>query len=874
MIFRRNGSRLVKLFAARLLCISQPRISVLLFVLWSGNGLHGQTATVPGNKVSFDIAPVPSWVKALEPGNATGVGADNAGMVYLLADRQENLQRNAFYYHEVRKIVSEKGIENGASISARFDPTFERLIFNSVKVIRNGMISDRLVRSRIELAPKEKEPNRYFYDPSLNARMVLDDGRVGDVVELGLTIEGANPLNHGKYSKLYVVQWEALIVRNVLRVMYPADRTLAFRGENRAREPVVVTANDFTELWYEDHNVPGRTIEDDVPDDYEPRQLLTVSEFSSWAEIAAWAASLFHAESAHSPEFNAEIKKLQAIVDGEQRVVAALQFVQDEIRYVKLGERLGARALTPPDEVLRRGFADKMDKALLLLALLHGNNIDAAPAAVSWSYRGMIQKLLPSTDLFDDAIVQVRLGERTYWLDTAASAQRGPLSQLYFPRFGHALVLRPGSAELTPVEPPPGSFPVKKIIENYRVPPPDKIPDLEVISEYHGLAADRTRVSFRENTREEIQKRYLDYYSRIFPDAKARKAAWYEELPGENACRVTESYIVPRLWQLNDDKNRYALYLQPLEIYSAIGSTISPQREDPFRLEYPNTVIEEINVQMFEDWPMNTEGQSLNNEFFGVRDEPSGSGSTLQFRYTYEAVKDRVEVTEIEKFNEAISKTKDSLGYTLRYQTPEQIRKTKSLAAFNWAVGSGVFCFFATAGFFACSYFRQNKLAQPMPPPTDAPASLNGISGWLVLVAIGQVLLPLRFIKPIYDVLSATMDTSSWRSLTDPIESGYNAWWAPALLFELFFNLGALLFVALLIALFFTKKAAWRRAFALFLIFFLLGAVIDTVLVDRIPSAAEPALTAVVQLVPVVVAAAVWIPYVSFSKRAKATFRY
>jgi transglutaminase-like putative cysteine protease len=861
------------MFVLMLRCRSHACV-ILTVALIAATCLSAQTANKSPNKVSFEIGPMPSWVKPIEPGSDVGVGADNAGMVYLLADRQENLQRNAFYYREVRKIISEKGIESGASISARFNPTFEKLVFNSIKVIRNGTVSDRLDRSRIQLVPKEKEPDRSSYDPSLSARMVLDDVRVGDVVELALTIEGANPLNRGKYSKIYLVQWEALIVRNVLRLFHSADRKFAVQADNGAREPTITTTNDVTEVWYEDNNVPGRTIEDDVPDDYEPRQLLEVSDFHTWAEVAAWAMPLFETAPAHSSGFSAEVEKLRAISDPEQRVVTALEFVEDKLRYVKVGERIGARRLTPPDEVLRRGFADKMDKALLLLALLRGSDIDAAPAVVSWSFRGMIRKLFPSTDALDDTIVQVRLGGRTYWLDTAATAQRGPLSQLYIPRFGYALVLRPGTTELTPVEPSPGSLPVKKIIENYRVPPPDKIPELEVISEYRGLAADRTRAFFRENTREEIQKRYLEYYTRTYPDAKAAKAPWYEELPGENACRVTESYIVPRLWQLSDDKSRYSLYLQPLEMYSALGSTISPQRQDPLKLEYPNTVIEEINVQMFEDWPLNAERASINNEFFRMRDEPSGNGSTLQLRYSYETLKDRVDVAAIEKFNEAISKAKDTLGYTLRYQTPEQIKRAKSLATFNWAVAAGAFCFFATASFLAYGYFRDSKLVQQLPPPVDASARLNGIGGWLILLAIGQILLPLRFIKPSWDVVFATMNTTSWRSLTDPIGPSYNAWWAPALLFELFFNVGAFLFSVLLVALFFTKKAAWRRAFAVFLIFVLLGAILDTVLVDRIPSAAEPVLTSLLGLAPIAVAAAIWIPYVSVSKRVHATFRY
>ena len=847
---------------------------ILTLALTAATCLSAQTANKSSNKVSFEIGPVPSWVKSIEPGSDVGVGADNAGMVYLLADRQENLQRNAFYYREVRKIISEKGVERGASIAARFNPTFEKLVFNSIKVTRNGTVSDRLDRSRIELVPKEKEPDRSIYEPSLSARMILDDVRVGDVVELALTIEGANPLDRGKYSKLYLVQWEALIVRNVLRLIYSADRKLAFQTSNGAREPTITTANGITEIWYEDHNVAGRTIEDDVPDDYEPRKLLEVSDFHTWAEVAQWAMPVFETEPAHSSEFNAEVEKLRAISDPEQRVVAALQFVQDEIRYVRLGAWFAARCLTPPDEILRRRFANHIDKTLLLVALLRAVQIDAAPALASGTFWGTIRKFLPSADVLDHIIVQVRLGQSTCWLNPAATDQRGSLSQRYVRPYGYVLVVRPSTTELTPLEPSPGSFPVRKTIETYRVSPPDKIPELEVISEYHGLAADRTRALFRENTREEIQKHYLEYYARTFPDAKPQKAPWYEELPGENACRVTESYIVPRLWQLNDDKSRYSLYLQPLEMYSALGSTISPQRQDPFRHEYPNTVIEEVNVEMFEDWPLNAEGASIDNEFFRLRDEPSGNGSTLQLRYSYETLKDRVDVADIEKFNEAISKAKDTLGYTLRYQTPEQIKKAKSLSTFNWAIAASAFCFFATASFLAYGYFRQTKLPQQLPPPVDAPARLNGIGGWLILLAIGQVLLPLRFAKPIWDVVSATMNTSSWRSLTDPIESSYNAWWAPTLLFELFFNVGAFLFAVLLVALFFTKKAAWRRAFALFSIFFLLGAVLETVFVDRIPSAAEPILTSVADLAPIVMAAAIWIPYVSFSKRVKATFRY
>src|SRR6266480_1068548 len=500
------------------------------------------------------------------------------------------------------------------------------------------------------------------------------------------TAEGANPLNRGKYFGTFSLQGTHPITRNLLRLVYPADRKLAFQPGNGAAQPTLNTANGTTELLYEDKNVPGRKIEDDVPDDYSPRRRLQLTEFHDWAEVVRWAMPLFEIDVVHSPEFEAETEKLRAIGDPEQRVVAALQFVQDEIRYVAARRWIGGQPLTAPDVVLRRRLANEQDKALLLLMLLGKTDIDAAPALVSESYRSGVHEQLPSPQVFDHVIVQVRFGPTTHWIDPSRGPQRGPLSQIYVARYGYALVLRPDATNLTAFRPPEESMPVRKVVANLRVPAPENEGELEVISECRGLTADRIRNWFRETSRDEIQKQYLQYYERSFPDVKVQKLVWYEELPGQNACRVTESYTIPKIWQLSDEKDRYTLHVQPDDIYSAIGSTSSLKRDDPLKLDYPNTVIEEINVEMFEDWPFSGKGENTTNDFFRLRDEPSASGSRIQLKFSYEALKDRVEVYELQKFNIAVSKAKDNLGYTLTYRTPEQIAKNRSRSGFNWAV--------------------------------------------------------------------------------------------------------------------------------------------------------------------------------------------
>jgi len=225
-------------------------------------------------------------------------------------------------------------------------------------------------------------------------------------------------------------------------------------------------------------------------------------------------------------------------------------------------------------------------------------------------------------------------------------------------------------------------------------------------------------------------------------------------------------------------------------------------------------------------------------------------------------------------FNEAISKAKDSLGYRLTYRTPEQLGKNQKSITFNWAAAAFGVLALAAATLVACYYFRATKLLSPLPPPIDAPARLNGIGGWLILLAIGQLIRPVSYLKGLYDLYPTMISLDSWETLIDPTSSSYNGWWAPTLLFELFCNIFSLVFCILLVALFFKKRKVWPRCFATFVILVIVAMSFDSVLVDRIPAAAESISKTIRDVGAAVLAAAIWVPYVFLSKRVKATFRY
>jgi transglutaminase-like putative cysteine protease len=825
--------------------------------------------------VSFEIAAVPAWVKPAEPVIPVSIDAENAGISYLLLEQQEQVEPKASYYHEVRQITSENGVQNGAAISTSFDPSFQKLTFHFIRLRRNGVTTERLDRSRISLLQREKDMELFLFDGAFTALCQLEDVRVGDVVEFAYTTEGANPAKKGKFSKTLATDWYYPVRRAVTRVVYPAHRKLSFRVQNRAITPSVTTARGVTEWLLDQANVPRRKADADTPAGYDPCGWVQISEYATWEDVVDWAVPLYQADGHFSNDLEAEIGKLKGIADSEQRILAALRFVQDEIRYLGLESGGGSYKPTAPGEVLRRRFGDCKDKACLLSVLLRQTGIDATPAFVSDVYRSTVAERLPSPGDFDHVIVRVQIDATTHWLDATRSNQRGPLSQISVGNFGYALVLRPGSKALTAFAPPPDSLPKKKVTENYRFPAPGGTAHLEVSSAYHGRWAERTRAQFRENGREKIQKEYMQYYARRFPGIRTEKSLQYEEVPGENACKTREFYLIQDVWQFNNEKKQYEVFLYPGDLSHDMGSPGSSRRDDPLELDHPLTANQEINAEMFEDWAMQGENQNIANSFYRFRHEAITKGRHLQFNYAYESLVDRVAVADLPRYNTELTKLKDTLGYTLSYNTPAQMNSVRKwFDQINWPISVLLVCVLIVAMFISAWLIYFSMLPAPIPPPTLAVRPMEGIGGWLILVAIHHILRPIVFIFNLVMLFPTVLHLGNWRLLTEPGQAAFHPSWAPALLFELCYNSLCLVFSGLLLILFFQKRALWRWCYVVFLVVFALGVGIDTHLTQQIPAAGGTLDGNIRDLFQVIVAAAVWIPYCFVSKRVRATFRY
>jgi transglutaminase-like putative cysteine protease len=850
------------------------RLTLALSVVAFSLGRAAPSPTPNPPPVTFEIAPAAGWVMAAKADYAVK-DSDEGGISFLLVDRQDNVALQSFFYHEVRRVTSENGVQNGASVTVTFDPSYEKLILHNLHLIRGGTRQNRLVRGEIKLLQREKDMESFLYDGAYTARCDLEDVRVGDIIEYSYTIQGMNPVKGGRYSRVFYTDWHTRMHRVISRVVYPADRTLHFQTKNRPLEPSITTAKGIT-VWLSDQtNVPGRRRDSDVPADYDAYASVQVSEYRNWKEVVDWALPLFQVQPPPSAEFQGEVEKLRGIGDIEKRIVAALRLVQEQVRYLGIEAGVSSHRPTAPNEVLRRRFGDCKDKALLLAALLQQSGVEAVPALVSTEYRKTIKDRLPAPDDFDHAIVQVRNGNNVHWLDPTRSSQRGRLSELYVRDLGFALVLRPGTDALTAYAPPPASLPRREVIENYQVPEPGQTGELEVVTESRGLSAERTRSAFQESGREKIEKQYFQYYTRLFPKAEVRKPLVFEEIDGENACRTREFYSLPDIWTLNEETQRYELFLHPGDIAEAMGKAGPSQRDDPLALNYPASVRQIINAKMFDNWSITSKNQTAMNLFFTLSEDARVEGRTVKLTYTYDALADRVLPKDLPRYNAALSKLRDNLGYTLSYEKPtsEFPNFSKWIRNFNWLLGGvtvvvGYLLFGA-----ALVYFFVTKRRVPLPLPASALPQYSGLSGWLALVALHHLVRPFLFIVVLVQLSPLLFNVETWHSFVRPGGENYHPYWGPILLAEFFANLICLAVAVLLLALFFRKRAIWPRTYAAFLLFVLLFVIVDFLLAQKIPAVATVAPENIRSVIQALVLAAIWIPYCFFSKRVRATFR-
>lgn len=637
----------------------------------------GQAAEAGPNKDaplaanSFTRNPdLPAWANLAasipEADTSSAVVMRLAETRFRIAERPQVLLRR------VLQVNDASGLAGVGQNQILFQPDYQQVVLHAARILRGGQVIDKLATINVRFVQRESNDELAVFTGWVAAVIVVDDLRVGDSVELTYSIVGDNPVYRGQFFDS--ATWDAMLPvrRRIVAVDAPRDRKIHYRligaGEEAGLTPRETLNGDRRILSFEGRDLPPIDLDPYIPADAAPLRWLQFSEFRDWHEVTRWATDLFPTVPLPAV-FDPLLADLRHQPNDVARVMKALAFVQNDIRYLSMS--LGENSHRPfaPATVFERRYGDCKDKSLLLVSLLNQSGIRAVPVLLSTQNRKNLATLLPSPLDFNHVIVRVTIGQRDYYLDPTLRDQVGSpdvLGQAH----GDTLVLavEPGGGKLERIPPADDALITDRRFERVAIDRLDQPATLEVRLEYAGLTAESLRGSFASLRPAQIHKHYAGALDRRYRDAELIGEPRMRDDRSKNRLTVELSYRLPQL--VGQDGDGWFVPYQANNLAELFNVPNNSRRTQPLALpaypmigEYEFELTLPENVEAFRQ-PVH---RSLGPEQAKFTQDLSMKGRTARARVSLRLLTDRIEAPEVPRFLEDLryagSLIKNAFGF-------------------------------------------------------------------------------------------------------------------------------------------------------------------------------------------------------------------
>lgn len=608
----------------------------------------------------FSIAAAPAWVRPLQAEAVSGLAA--APLQVLLMDKQTRVETRGGswrYQHALRQVNDSAGLQKAALLEVEFDPSYQQLVLHQLDVIRDGRRIKRLDASKVKLLHRETQLERQIVDGRMTATIVVEDLRVGDQLEWAASLVGDNPVFGGRFVDQ---EWLSASLGPIGQVQYrllaPAGRPIRHRVAEPKVEFAESSQDGWRELRFSRRAVPQFHYDPAISVIEQSRDLVELSEFADWADVAVWAEQLFGRAMQPSALLDERIKAIEAKADTpHERLRLALDFVQQEVRY--FGTEMGASSHQPAqtETVLRQRFGDCKDKAALLVSLLQGLGLRATPALVSTQFQKHVAQRLPSPLAFDHAIVNVALDDQQLWLDATRSTQQGAVSGRQSVGLGWGLVASSASHMLSAM-PPAREALRSETVDTFhfeRLAQPGRM--VSVVT-YHGDMAEWVRGLRNAMPVEDFQKALQADVLRAYPALQVDGEPLLQDLDDRNALRVTQKFKLGDFWRfpekrmLGGDLVLYAL-MSPLRLPD------QTPRSQTMRINLPGRYLQRVRFEFGEPAFARDSGQRFDdsNDFFELHLQYKGESRAQQIDGELKLNADEIPAGQWSRYRDQLNKS-------------------------------------------------------------------------------------------------------------------------------------------------------------------------------------------------------------------------
>lgn len=615
----------------------------------------------------FLINPPPAWVDAIDypvdQNNSDTIG----GLAYRLFDRQTRYHdgQSQQFRHLVMEVTNQSGLSDAAKIQVDFDPEYQQLTFHQARIIRDGVGIDSLDADEISVVRTENDLDNDLYNGVKTALLVVDDLRVGDLLEYSYTVSGDNPVFLDSFFDTYAMQWSSPVNKNYLSIEVPDDLPVELATPNLEAKYKTRKNSGFVEYYWLLENQPEVEMYDDSPLWHSPLARVEISQYRHWSEVVDWALNLYDGKHLDSPELEQLVSDIRnQHASPFNQASAALQYVQDNIRYY--GIELGVNSHQPsqPLEVLERKYGDCKDKSVLLVYLLNQLGIQAHPALVSTTRRRNITERLPSPGVFNHVIAKAVINDEIYWIDPTLSFQSSQISTASELRYEYALVIAPGVEDFEAIHSATNAVDKISIVETFDTTSEDDAEMLIVSTGNEGVFSDAQRASVAYNNSRELAKSAQDFYSSIYGGNIESLQFDIADNRENNVITVDEQYRIDRHWEVVGRYERLQTYAHTLSGFTKLPSEMN--RDWPVAVRYPLNLKHDIVIKgpaNHEYTEAGFEQVSTDNLTYNRKIDITDDGISISHQFYTNH--DMVPVDKLTEHYDALRKIHDLMSYVV-----------------------------------------------------------------------------------------------------------------------------------------------------------------------------------------------------------------
>ncbi|MEL7217327.1 MAG: DUF3857 domain-containing protein [Pseudomonadota bacterium] len=402
-----------------------------------------------GEEVVYDAAP--DWI---EPVDLATVERDPSNSL-VVQDRQIRIEDGRLweYTDTVYRLSSLAELGQVGTLTAQWLPDKGDLIVHEIAILREGETIDVIDQGeRMEILRRERMLEQRIIDGSLTATMSVPGLQVGDELRMRYSVTNSDQALGREVQSQAMLWREPSKIADFNRVLASWSQDLDVRYQAGPDfdigQPELRDGHNWLSV-----TLPLPEGEDypyDAPARFQRPTLLQLGTFEDWGEVSSVMAPYYKTDGALDglDDLNAKVDAIGAMPGTDlERAVAALELVQEDIRYLLNG--LDGGNYLPQDVATtwEKRYGDCKAKTLILLAILAELGIDSEPVLASTNRGEIVPTSLPLPGAFNHVLVRANIDGQQYYLDgTSLGANIDVVGNV--PPFFHTLAIRDEGAEL------------------------------------------------------------------------------------------------------------------------------------------------------------------------------------------------------------------------------------------------------------------------------------------------------------------------------------------------------------------------------------------------------------------------------------------